>query len=59
MFFEPKINISYVFVYKLLQSRFARAHLQYDVIASMHEECWYLFWYHWIEEAHSYTLVPN
>jgi hypothetical protein len=49
---------SYTFVCIQKCPVFSRARLHYDVIVTSYEECWYLFWYHWIEETHSYTYVP-
>ena len=36
-----------------------RSHLHYDVIVTSYADGWYLFWYHWKEQTHSYTLVAN
>ena len=33
--------------------------LTYDVILRLYINGWYLFWYQWKEEVHSYTLVAN
>ena len=40
-------------------SKFARASWIYDVIVTSYEVQWYSFWYQWIEEVHTYTLVSN
>ena len=40
-------------------SKFAWARLLYDVIVTSYEVQWYSFWYQWIEEVHTYTLVAN
>ena len=37
----------------------ARARWLYDVIVTSYEVQWYSFWYQWIEEVHTYTLVAN
>ena len=41
-------------MFKILRSR-----LHYDVIVTSYEDGWYLFWYQWKEETHSYTLVAS
>ena len=35
----------------------ARSH--YDVIVTSYINGWYLFWYQWKEDVHTYTLVAN
>ena len=33
--------------------------LTYDIIVRSYINGWYLFWYQWKEDVHSYTLVVN
>ena len=40
-------------------SKFPRAPWLYDVTVTSYEVQWYLFWYQWIEEVRTYTLVAN
>ena len=48
-----------IFMYIFNTSKFARARWFYDAIVTSYEFQWYLFWYQWIEEFHTYTLVAN
>ena len=40
-------------------SQFSWARSHYDVIVMSYINGWYLFWYQWKEDAHTYTLVVN
>ena len=40
-------------------SKFPRVRWLYDVTVTSYEVQWYSFWYQWIEEVHTYTLVVN
>ena len=48
-----------IFTYILNASKFPRARWLYDVTVTSYEVQWYSFWYKWIEEVHTYTLVAN
>ena len=49
-----------IFTYTIfIASKFLRARWLYDVTVNSYEIQWYLFWYQWIEEVHTYTLVAN
>ena len=48
-----------IFTYIFNASTFPRVRLLYDVTVTSYEVQWYLFWYQWIEEVHTYTLVAN
>ena len=39
--------------------RICEGALIYNVIVTSYKVQWYLFWYQWIEEFHTYTLVAN
>ena len=47
------------FTYIFNASKFPRARWFYDVTVTSYEVQWYTFWYQWIEEVHTYTLVAN
>ena len=47
------------FTRKTSISQFSRAWSLYDVIVTSYINGWYLFWYHWKEDIHSYTMVVN
>ena len=36
-----------------------RGRADFDVTVTSYEVQWYLVWYQWIEEIHTYTLVAN
>ena len=40
-------------------SQFSWARSHYDVIVTSYINGWYLFWYQWKEDVHTYTLVVN
>ena len=40
-------------------SQFLWARSHYDVIVTSYINGWYLFWYQWKEDVHTYTLVVN
>ena len=40
-------------------SQFSWAHSHYDLIVTSYINGWYLFWYQWKEDVHTYTLVVN
>ena len=40
-------------------SKFPRVRWFYDITVTSYEVQWYSFWYQWIEEVHTYTLVAN
>ena len=42
-----------------MHPKFLRAPWLYDVTVTSYEVQWYSFWYQWIEEVHTYTLVAN
>ena len=58
-FLRKKINFCLYFTHKMTISRFLRACPIYDVIVTSYIYGWYLFWYQWKEDIHSYTLVVN
>ena len=57
--FLAKNRFLLIFTYIFNTSKFARARRLYDVIVTSYEVQWYSFWYQWIEEVHTYTLVAN
>ena len=48
-----------IFMYIFNASKVPRARRLYDVTVTSYEVQWYSFWYQWIEEVHTYTLVAN
>ena len=40
-------------------SQFSWARSHYDLIVTSYINGWYLFWYQWKEDVHTYTLVVN
>ena len=48
-----------IFAYIFNTSKFPRACWLYDVTVTSYEVQWYSFWYQWIEEVHTHTLVAN
>ena len=48
-----------IFTYIFNASKFPRGRWIYDVTVTSYEVQWYSFWYQWIEEVHTYTLVAN
>ena len=48
-----------IFMYIFNASKFPRAPWLYDVTVTSYEVQWYSFWYQWIEEVHTNTLVAN
>ena len=40
-------------------SNFLRSRWLYNITVTSYEVQWYSFWYQWIEEGHTYTLVGN
>ena len=40
-------------------SNFLRSRSHYDVKVTLYADGWYLFWYRWKEETHSYILLAN
>ena len=57
--FLAKKWILLIFTYIFNASQCPRARWLYDVTATWYEVQWYSFWYQWIEEVHTYTLVAN
>ena len=58
-FFYVKINFCLYFTHKIIISQFSWAHSHYDVIVTSNINGWYLFWYQWKEDIHTYTMVVN
>ena len=55
--FQPKNTfcLFFVYIFKILRSC-----LHYDVIMTSYDaDGWYLFWYQWKKETHSFTVVAN
>ena len=48
-----------IFRYIFNVSKFRWVRRLYDVPVPSYEVQWYSFWYQWIEEVHTYTLVAN
>ena len=48
-----------IFAYKMAISQFSWARSHYVVIVMSYINGWYLFWYQWKEDVHTYTLVVN
>ena len=48
-----------IFTYIFNVSKFPRVRWLHDVTVTSYEVQWYSFWYQWIEEVHTYTLVAN
>ena len=57
--FYEKINVCLYFTHKIAISQFSWARSHYDVIVTSYINGWYLFWYQWKEDVHTYTLVVN
>ena len=58
--FYVKINFCLYFTHKITIFQFSRACSHYDVIVRSYINGWYLFWYQWKGDVHSYnTLVVN
>ena len=57
--FLAKNWVLLIFTYIFNASKFPRARWLYDVTVTSYEVQWYSFWYQWIEEVHTYTLVAN
>ena len=55
--FYVKINFFLYFTHKMAISQFSRARSRYEVIVTSYIDGWYLFWYQWKEDVHTYTLV--
>ena len=58
-FFLAKNLFLLIFMYIFNASKFPRARRLNDVTVTSYEVQWYSFWYQWIEEVHTYTLVAN
>ena len=58
-FYDFLAKIDFANFHGYFQSKFPRARCIYDVTVTSYEVQWYLFWYHWIEEVHTYTLETN
>ena len=56
VFFYVKINFTYIFSHKKTNSQFLRACSHHDVIVRSYIIGWYLFWYQWKEDVHSYEI---
>ena len=48
-----------IFMYIFNASKFPKARWLYEVTVTSYDVQWYSFWYQWIEEVHTYTLVAN
>ena len=48
-----------IFYAQMAISQFLWARSHYDVIVTSYINGWYLFWYQWKEDVHTYTLVVN
>ena len=48
-----------IFSHKMAISQFSWARSHYDVIVTSYINGWYLLWYQWKEDVHTYTLVVN
>ena len=48
-----------IFTYIFNASKLPRVHWLYEITVTSYEVQWYLFWYQWIEEVLTYTLVAN
>ena len=48
-----------IFYAQMAISQFSLARSHYDVIVTSYINGWYLFWYQWKEDVHTYTLVVN
>ena len=57
--FYVKINFCLYFTHKMGISQFSWVRSQYDIIVTSYINGWYLFWYQWKEDVHTYTLVVN
>ena len=58
-FSTGKSIFAYYFTHKMTISQFSWARSHYDVIVTSYINGWYLFWYQWKEDVHTYTLVVN
>ena len=57
-FFSEKLIFAYFHVYfQCIQ--ISKARWLYEVTVTSYDVQWYSFWYQWIEEVHTYTLVAN
>ena len=59
IFFYAQNNIWLYLTHKMTISQFFRACSNYDVIVRSYINGWYVLWYQWKEDVHSYTLVVN
>ena len=50
---------AYLCAYIFNMFKVLRARLHYDVIVTSYADEWYLFWYQWNEETHSYSVLAN
>ena len=57
--FYVKIIFCLYFRHKMAISQFSSARSHYNVIVRSIINGWYLFWYQWKEDIHTYTLVVN
>ena len=57
--FYVEINFCLYFTHKMAISHFFWAPSHYDVKVTSYINGWYLFWYQWEEDVHTYTLVVN
>ena len=48
-----------IFYSQMAISQFSWALSHYDVKVTSYINGWYLFWYQWKEDVHTYTLVVN
>ena len=48
-----------IFYTQMAIFKFSWARSHYDVIVTSYINGWYLFWYQWKEDVHTYTLVVN
>ena len=58
-FVSEKLIFANFHVYIFNASKFLRARWLNDVTVTSYEVQWYSFWYQWIKEVHTYTLVVN
>ena len=56
-FSQNRFCLFFVFIFNML--KILRLRLHYDTIVTSYADGWYLFWYQWKEETHSYTVVAN
>ena len=57
-FFSRKSIFAYILcIFNMFE--IFRSRLHYDVIVTSYAGGWYLFWYQWKEDTHSYTVVAN